>query len=89
MGMWFVVTDRATGARITNASFPWLQWANAGNGEYYVANIGPGGNASFSCAAPNYNTLWSNTDYYSSMWLALTRYVPPPPPTTTPPSSWA
>lgn len=88
MGMWFVVTDQATGARITNASFPLLAWANGGNGQYWV-EIGPGGSATFSCAAPTYNTLWGNTDNYGSMWLALTKYVPPPPPRPTPPSSWA
>jgi hypothetical protein len=87
MGMWMVVTDQATGARITNASFPWLQWANGGSGQYWV-NIGPAGDATFSCAAPGYNTLWSNTDTAYQMWLALTKYVPPPP--VPPPSGgWA
>jgi hypothetical protein len=72
------VTDQATGARITNATFPWLQWANNGNGQYWVV-IGPGGSASFQVQAPGYNTLWSNTDNYYEMWLAMTKYVPPPP----------
>jgi hypothetical protein len=78
MAMWIVVTDQRTGARITNASFPWLQWANGGNGQYWVG-IGPGGDGAFSVTAPGYNTLWSNTDTYYQMWLAMTQYVPPPP----------
>jgi hypothetical protein len=77
--MWITVTDQATGARITNANFPWLRWANGGNGQYWV-EIGPGGNATFSCAAPGYYTLWSNTDNYYQMWIALTKPPPSPPP---------
>ena len=88
MAMWMTVTDRDTGARILNASFPLLQWANGGNGTYYVG-VGPGGNGAFQCTAPGYNSLWSNTDNYYEMWLAMTKYVPPPPPPPSGGGGWA
>ena len=79
MGMWMTVTDQAAGNRILNASFPWLTWANGGDGNYWV-EIGPGGGGSFVCTAPGYYDLWSNTDNYVQMWLAMSRQVAPPPP---------
>lgn len=72
--MWVLVLTSESGTRITNASFT-IPYYNRGDGYYwlYVSTWNQG----FICSAPNRNSLWGSTDYYSSMTIWLTRYVAP------------
>jgi len=73
--MWINVYDVSNGVRLTNATFSVANYNN-GDGWYYMY-IGFG--QTFWVGAPGYDTVWGNTDSYSSMYAALHRHVEPPP----------
>jgi hypothetical protein len=74
MSLYVEVRRSEDGNVITNATFPWHNFFNYGNGVYYVVcDI----SATLTVNAPGRNGAWIPTDSYLKYFVWLTQYTPP------------